>query len=174
MSERRTCVKGLVLAGGKGSRLRPTHGYRRQAACASGQQARALLQHRTADLQRPHRHRHDHWRHGRPGSRCRWRRISVRCSGDLPPQSAPLGLAHAIITAKDWLGNDSFCMFLGDNFLKRGIEPFADEFETVDVMPRSFSSGSATRRRLASQSLMRQVRSSGSSKNRKKPSPIWR
>src|SRR3954451_16615547 len=29
------------------------------------------------------------------------------------PQSAPLGLAHAIMTAQDWLGDDPFCMFLG-------------------------------------------------------------
>jgi glucose-1-phosphate thymidylyltransferase len=44
------------------------------------------------------------------------------------PQSAPLGLAHAIVTGRDWLGNDPFCMFLGDNFLKRGIAPYAARF----------------------------------------------
>ncbi|HET7056123.1 MAG TPA: sugar phosphate nucleotidyltransferase, partial [Thermomicrobiales bacterium] len=44
------------------------------------------------------------------------------------PQSAPLGLAHAIITAREWLGDDPFCMFLGDNFLRRGIGPFAEGF----------------------------------------------
>jgi glucose-1-phosphate thymidylyltransferase len=43
-------------------------------------------------------------------------------------QPAPLGLAHAIITAREWLGDDSFCMFLGDNFLKQGIEAFAHGF----------------------------------------------
>lgn len=43
-------------------------------------------------------------------------------------QSAPLGLAHTIITAQDWLGDEPFCMFLGDNFLKCGIRSFAQSF----------------------------------------------
>ena len=43
-------------------------------------------------------------------------------------QSAPLGLAHAIVTAREWLGDDPFCMYLGDNFLKRGIAGYADQF----------------------------------------------
>ncbi len=44
------------------------------------------------------------------------------------PQSAPLGLAHAIITAESWLGDSPFCMFLGDNFLRGGIAGYADHF----------------------------------------------
>jgi len=44
------------------------------------------------------------------------------------PQALPLGLAHAIITAQDWLGDASFCMFLGDNFLRGGIVPYARRF----------------------------------------------
>jgi glucose-1-phosphate thymidylyltransferase len=44
------------------------------------------------------------------------------------PQSAPLGLAHAIITAEAWLGEHPFCMFLGDNFLKGGIATHAAAF----------------------------------------------
>ena len=44
------------------------------------------------------------------------------------PQPQPLGLAHAIITAQDWLGDDAFCMFLGDNFLRGGISRYADAF----------------------------------------------
>jgi glucose-1-phosphate thymidylyltransferase len=44
------------------------------------------------------------------------------------PQEQPLGLAHAIITAQEWLGDDSFCMFLGDNFLRGGIATYARSF----------------------------------------------
>jgi glucose-1-phosphate thymidylyltransferase len=44
------------------------------------------------------------------------------------PQSAPLGLAHAIITAEGWLGDSPFCMFLGDNFLQGGIVPYTCRF----------------------------------------------
>jgi glucose-1-phosphate thymidylyltransferase len=48
------------------------------------------------------------------------------------PQPAPLGLAHAILTARDWLGDDPFCMFLGDNFLMRGIAPYAAAFTRAE------------------------------------------
>ncbi len=44
------------------------------------------------------------------------------------PQSAPLGLAHAIVTAEKWLGDDAFCMFLGDNFLQGGIQSYTDHY----------------------------------------------
>ena len=43
-------------------------------------------------------------------------------------QPAPLGLAHAIITAEAWLGDSPFCMFLGDNFLRGGIVPYAMQY----------------------------------------------
>ena len=48
------------------------------------------------------------------------------------PQPAPLGLAHAIITARDWLGDSSFCMFLGDNFLMGGIAAHTHRFAEAD------------------------------------------
>jgi glucose-1-phosphate thymidylyltransferase len=44
------------------------------------------------------------------------------------PQPQPLGLAHAIITAQDWLADSPFCMFLGDNFLRGGIASYAEHF----------------------------------------------
>lgn len=44
------------------------------------------------------------------------------------PQSQPLGLAHAIITAQEWLDDSPFCMFLGDNFLRGGIAAYAQRF----------------------------------------------
>jgi len=44
------------------------------------------------------------------------------------PQDKPLGLAHAVLIAQDWLGDDDFVMYLGDNFLGGGIAPFVDKF----------------------------------------------
>ncbi|MPW38626.1 glucose-1-phosphate thymidylyltransferase [Thermococcus sp. 101 C5] len=36
-------------------------------------------------------------------------------------QGEPKGLAHAILVAKDYLGDDDFVMYLGDNILREGI-----------------------------------------------------
>ncbi len=43
-------------------------------------------------------------------------------------QEAPLGLAHAVIISKPFLGDESFVMFLGDNLIKHGITSFVEEF----------------------------------------------
>lgn len=43
-------------------------------------------------------------------------------------QDPPLGLAHAVEVAHDFLGDDDFVMFLGDNLFEHGITPFVDRF----------------------------------------------
>jgi glucose-1-phosphate thymidylyltransferase len=48
-------------------------------------------------------------------------------------QDAPLGLAHAVATAAGFLGDSPFCMYLGDNFLKRGIAEHAERYRTSEA-----------------------------------------
>jgi glucose-1-phosphate thymidylyltransferase len=121
-------VKGLVLAGGKGSRLRPLTAtgakqlvpvankpvlfYALEQLVAAGITEIGVITGDTA-------------------------RQVMDAVGDgsafgatitYLPQEAPLGLAHAIKTAEAWLGDAPFCMFLGDNFLQGGIVPYACHF----------------------------------------------
>ncbi|MFH8934758.1 glucose-1-phosphate thymidylyltransferase [Streptomyces griseosporeus] len=44
------------------------------------------------------------------------------------PQASPLGLAHAVRIAEDFLGDDDFVMYLGDNFIVGGIRSLVDGF----------------------------------------------
>jgi glucose-1-phosphate thymidylyltransferase len=48
------------------------------------------------------------------------------------PQEAPLGLAHAVKISRDFVGDEPFVMYLGDNLLSGGINNFVDEFRKGD------------------------------------------
>ncbi|EPA05231.1 glucose-1-phosphate thymidylyltransferase [Candidatus Nitrosarchaeum limnium] len=48
-------------------------------------------------------------------------------------QDSPRGIAHAIRLCKDFIGNEKFLVFLGDNIIQRRISDFADEFEKSDA-----------------------------------------
>ncbi len=122
-------MKGLVLSGGAGTRLRPiTHTsakqlvpvankpvlfYGLEAMRAAGiddvgivvGETRAEIEAAVGD-----------------GSRFGLRVTYL-------PQEAPLGLAHAVLIAEEFLGDSPFVMYLGDNLLKEGIAPFVREFE---------------------------------------------
>lgn len=48
-------------------------------------------------------------------------------------QHAPLGLAHAVLTAEEFLGDSPFVMYLGDNLLRDGIAELVSTFRTSDA-----------------------------------------
>ena len=51
------------------------------------------------------------------------------------PQDAPLGLAHCVLIARDFLGDDDFVMYLGDNMLQQGLAEFVERFEATAARP---------------------------------------
>jgi len=51
-------------------------------------------------------------------------------------QGEPKGLAHAVAVAHDFVGDESFIMYLGDNILKSGIKEFVEGFEDSDYQAR--------------------------------------
>ena len=121
-------MKALILSGGAGTRLRPlTHTSAKQllpvankpiifygieAIAAAGVKDFAIIVGDTAD---------DVMKEVGDGSR--W---GVNIS--YIKQEAPLGLAHAVKISRDFIKDDPFIMFLGDNLLKEGIPEFASKF----------------------------------------------
>ena len=57
------------------------------------------------------------------------------------PQDAPFGLAHCVLIARDFLGDDDFVMYLGDNLLEQDLSAFVEAFETA--APRRPAAGGA-------------------------------
>jgi len=47
------------------------------------------------------------------------------------PQDEPLGLAHCVLIAQDFLGDDDFVMYLGDNLLEQDLAAFVHAFEAA-------------------------------------------
>jgi glucose-1-phosphate thymidylyltransferase len=48
------------------------------------------------------------------------------------PQAEPLGLAHAVLTAEDYLEDGPFVMYLGDNLLRDGIVDLVKAFRSSE------------------------------------------
>ena len=122
-------MKALILSGGEGTRLRPiTHTSAKQLipvantpilfyglesiAEAGIREVGIVVGHTAAEVE------------AACGDGSRWG-LSITYI----PQDEPLGLAHAVIVARDFLGDDDFVMYLGDNVLLEGITGFVQRFE---------------------------------------------
>ena len=123
-------LKGLILSGGAGTRLRPiTHTSAKQLVPVANKPVlfygiEALVaagHHRDRDHHRARDRRRDP-RGGR-------RRLGLRRRDHLHrPGPSPLGLAHAVLTAEEFLGGSPFVMYLGDNLLRDGITDLVERF----------------------------------------------
>jgi glucose-1-phosphate thymidylyltransferase len=122
-------MKGLILSGGKGTRLRPiTYTsakqlvpvankpvlfYGLEALVAAGIREIGVV---VGDTQAEIR--------AAVGDGSRWgARVTYI------EQDAPRGLAHAVLISEAFIGRESFVMYLGDNLLNRGITRFVEQFE---------------------------------------------
>jgi glucose-1-phosphate thymidylyltransferase len=121
-------VKGLILSGGKGTRLRPlTYTSAKQLVPVANKPVlfyaiETLVEAGITDIGIVVGDTRDEIK-AAVGSGERWN-INVTYL----PQEAPLGLAHAVKIARDYLGDSRFVMYLGDNMIEESIRPLVDEF----------------------------------------------
>ena len=56
------------------------------------------------------------------------RRLAVRRDDHVHPQDEPLGPRPLCLIAREFLGDDDFVMYLGDNLLEQDLAAFVDAF----------------------------------------------
>lgn len=127
-------MKGLILSGGKGTRLRPlTYTRAKQLLPLANKPVlfyaiECLVSAGVTDLGVVVGDTHEEIR-AAVGDGSRWG-PAVRIT--FIQQDAPLGLAHAVLTARDFIGTDRFIMFLGDNLIGESLDPIVHAFAAPD------------------------------------------
>lgn len=121
-------VKGLVLSGGKGSRLRPfTYTNAKQLVPIANKPIlfyalEQLVEAGVTDIGIVVGDTAEQVRSAVGDGSAFGANVSYI------PQDAPLGIAHAVKIAQDYLGESPFVLYLGDNFVLGGIKPIVEGF----------------------------------------------
>ena len=119
-------MKALILAGGAGTRLRPiTHTRAKQLVPVANT---PILFYGIGRWSPPGSPRSVS-SPATPGPRSARRSVTAAAFGasiTYIPQDAPLGLAHCVLIAREFLGDDDFVMYLGDNLLEQDLGAFVE------------------------------------------------
>jgi len=126
-------MKGIILSGGKGTRLRPlTHTGPKQLVPVAN---KPVLQYAVEDLRDAsitdigiilgNKGRNEIREFLGDGS-------GLGVDITYLVQGNPLGLAHAVGVAEEFVGDDNFVVYLGDNIMKEGITEMAENFRAGD------------------------------------------
>jgi glucose-1-phosphate thymidylyltransferase len=126
-------LKGLILSGGRGTRLRPlTHTSAKQLVPVAnkpvlfyGLEAMAEAGIRDVGVIVAPETGSEIREAAGDGSR-----FGIRI--EYIEQEAPLGLAHAVLTGQPFLGDSPFVMYLGDNLLRDGILELVKTFKSEE------------------------------------------